>query len=434
LANLRAVKIGTQSIMKIGLFTDTYHPSINGIVYVIDIIYENLARQGHIVTIVAPRPGLRVKNNIKIPKKDVVWIPAIEGLFFDDYLVGVFSPTHTVRKLNAYGFDAVMFFTPAQVGLIAAYIAKRSNIPLIEQYCTDLVEYVKLYPSVLPGVLALSFSAPFVLKMNIKDVASVTKKLIKPPTKKLKWSQKTISAVLTGLHNSCDLVVGVSPKSVNQLKKQGVVANLQCIPTGVDKLLPNKIKQKLLKKKYKIGPSDKVVLYVGRLGEEKNLDMLINAYEIVAKKIKNAKLIFTGDFNYRLHLEQRASQSNYRDSIIFTGRMPRKELGNIYDIADVFAFPSITDTQALVLNEAAYAGLPIVWCDRDVNDVVKDRVNGLLTVPNTESFASAIIEMLVNDKIAEAYSKESIKRAKLFSEAKMTRKLIDNIKVLVKEY
>jgi glycosyltransferase involved in cell wall biosynthesis len=401
---------------------------------VIDIIYENLANQGHEVTIVAPRPGLRVRNNLKIPKKNIVWIPAIEGLFFDDYLVGVFSPTHTVRKLNTYNFDAVMFFTPAQVGLIAAYIAKRSNIPLIEQYCTDLVEYVKLYPSVLPGVLALSFSAPFVLKMNIKDVASVTKKLIKPPNKQLKWSQKTISAVLTGLHNSCDLVVGVSPKSVAQLKKQGVTAKVECIPTGVDKLQPNKIKQNKLKKKYKIEPRDKVVLFVGRLGEEKNLDLLLDAYEIVANKLKGVKLIFVGDFNYREHLEVKASVSKHKDSIIFTGRIPRKELGNIYGLADVFAFPSVTDTQALVLNEAAYAGLPIVWCDIDVNDVVKDKMNGILAKSTAKSFARAITNILGNSNISGKYSEESIRRAKMFSESKMTKKLISNIEALAIKY
>jgi len=162
--------------------------------------------------------------------------------------------------------------------------------------------------------------------------------------------------------------------------------------------------------------------------------MLIDAYEIVANKVKNTKLIFTGDFNYRIHLEQRAMKSNYRDSIIFTGRLPRKELGSIYNIADVFAFPSTTDTQALVLNEAAYGGLPIVWCDRDVNDVVKDKVNGLLTKPNAESFARAIIQILNNDKIAKAYSKKSLQRARMFSEAKMTIKLMDNIKKLSKEY
>lgn len=420
--------------MKIGLFSDTYHPSTNGIVYVIDILHANLEALGHEVVIVAPRPGLRKQHAPRIPGKKVIWIPGFEGIFFDEYLTSVFSPTRTVRKLDKQHFDLIMFFTPGQVGLLGAYVAKRNKIPLVEQYSTDLVEYVGKYPNVMAGVLALSMSAPFVLKMKLQDIAAITKKLIsiKKPQKST-WSQETVRKMLVALHDHTDLVVAVSPKTKTQLKKDGVSTKVATIPTGVDRLPSSRRTVLAFRKKWHIAKNEQVILYAGRLGEEKNLDMLIDAFALVARAHKTSKLILVGDFGYREKLELRVKRKKIEKRVIFAGRLPRQSLGTVYSAADIFAFPSLTDTQGLVLNEAAHANLPFVWCDKYVNEVVIDGINGFLAKNDARDFADALLLLLADKETRVSFSSQSQRLANKFTEQKMTVLLEQELLKLTKK-
>jgi 1,2-diacylglycerol 3-alpha-glucosyltransferase len=417
--------------MKIGLFSDSYHPSTNGITVVIDVLHDNLKKQGHDVVIVAPRPGLRAKWSLKIPKKHVLWIPAIEGLFFDEYLTSFFSPTRTVKKIEQENLDAVIIFTPAQVGLLGAYIAKKNDIPLVEQYSTDLSGYISKYPSTIVGMFALSLSAPFALKLKLKDIAYISRAILRFKKGNDKtWSSTTVTKILTVMHNNTDFVIALSEKLYRQMKKDGVRVKMKVVPTGVDALPADKDKSIKFRKALGLRADDKVIMYAGRLGQEKNLDLLIDSFIKIAPKSYSYKLVFVGDFKYRSVLEAKAKDSGFSDQIIFAGRMPRNQLGYAYGAADIFAFPSLTDTQGLVLNEAAHAGLPIVWCDQFVNAVVKDKVNGILAKDNVNSFAASLLNLLHNDDLRRKYGKKSQLLAKNFSEEKMTKELVSVLKSL----
>jgi glycosyltransferase involved in cell wall biosynthesis len=417
--------------MKIGLFSDSYHPSTNGIVVVIDVLQANLVKLGHEVVVIAPRPGLRSKKSINLPGKNVLWIPAIEGLFFDEYLTSVFSPTRTVKKIEAENLDAVIIFTPAQVGLLGAYIAKKNGIPLVEQYSTDLAGYINQYPSTIAGMFALSLSAPFALKLKLKDIASISRAILsfkKSPSKS--WSSKTVTKILTIMHNNTDFVIALSEKLYRQMKIEGVTTKMKVIPTGVNALPSDQFKSDLFRKKLGLSKEDKVILYAGRLGPEKNLDLLLDSFIAIAPRSPFYKLVFVGDFKYRAALEEKAAQSGYEKQIVFAGRLPRNQLGYAYEAADIFAFPSLTDTQGLVLNEAAHAGLPIVWCDELVNGVVKDKLNGVLTKENTASISAGLLKLLSNESLRKKYGKKSQLLAKNYSEEKMTKELVNVLKLL----
>ncbi len=313
--------------VKIGLFTDTYHPSSNGVVYVVDIIYDNLKSMGHDVTIIAPRPGLRSRHGKQLKNRHILWVPAIKGLFFDEYLTSVFSPTLTVKKIDKLQLDLVYLFTPAQMGLLGAYYAKTNNLALVEQYSTDLVAYIKQYPSVIFGVLALIFVAIFSINIKLKDMASITTKLIGiNKTKDLNWSQNNTKQLLKIFHNNMDLVIAVSSKVQKQLLKDGVTTRVEVIPTGVDPLLSESKKENVFRKKWNINSGDLVILYAGRLSVEKNLDLLLESFCKIAADYSNIKLFFVGDFNYRKKLEEKALLSAFADRIVFTGRVHRDNL------------------------------------------------------------------------------------------------------------
>jgi glycosyltransferase involved in cell wall biosynthesis len=92
-------------------------------------------------------------------------------------------------------------------------------------------------------------------------------------------------------------------------------------------------------------------------------------------------------------------------------------------MADIFAFTSLTDTQGLVLNEAAHAGLPIVWCDPEVNDVAKHTYNGLLARPKKRDVAKKLSMLIGDEALREKFSKHSKKQAAKFSEYKQAAKV-----------
>ena len=196
----------------------------------------------------------------------------------------------------------------------------------------------------------------------------------------------------------------------------------------MDKLPVAKTGRQRFMQKYGLTGSDFVILYLGRLGAEKNLDMLIDAYKQVAARHKNSRLLMVGDFEHREHLENKVRLNHLGDSVIFTGRLPRTQLGNVYNSADIFVFPSLTDTQGLVLNEAAHSGLPIIWCDKYVNQVAKDGFNAILVRNRPKDLALAIEALMANPEKRLALSRNARLIARQFSEAKMTAKFARAIK------
>ena len=121
------------------------------------------------------------------------------------------------------------------------------------------------------------------------------------------------------------------------------------------------------------------------------MPILIQAFsEFIAEARPKSKLLFVGDFEYRKTLEKMAAETDLWIGIIFTGAMPREDLGVAYKVMSVFTFPSLKDTQGWVLHEAAHAGKPIVIIDKEVSEVVKDGVNGYFAENNPESVAEKV--------------------------------------------
>lgn len=108
-----------------------------------------------------------------------------------------------------------------------------------------------------------------------------------------------------------------------------------------------------------------------------------------------------------------------------------KDRWNMYALADIFCFPSLTDTQALVVNEAALMSLPIVWCDDGVNEVLIDGKTGLRAKNTASSYAKALLKLVRGKTVRQQYGQTAKKRASKFSEIHQTQKLVDVIEPLV---
>jgi glycosyltransferase involved in cell wall biosynthesis len=409
--------------MRIGLFTDTYRPSVNGIVYVVDITRRHLESMGHEVFIFCPAEGVRLGR--EETDDHIIRFRSMKGVFFDDYNLSLFFPAVELRRIKELELDVIQFFTPSQVGMMGVYAAQKTGAVLVAQHSTDLSQYIQHYPAVVPGLLMLAMTLPLTFRFHGQDIRELMR-LYKPRLAVTDWGKDIVESLIAMIYSRCDAVIALSQKSEKQLAgwRTDYWYDITTIPTGINALRkPTDAQVAQFKKMHDMSEDDEIILYAGRLSAEKNLDLLIPMIKKVLKKRPHARLLYVGDFDYREALEQMAADSGVGDRITFTGAMPREELGVAYASAKIFAFPSLTDTQGLVLHEAAHAGLPFVLVDRDVSEVVRDGENGFVARPTASSFADCVLKLLEDDELREQFGEASKRLARTFGEYAQTKKL-----------
>jgi 1,2-diacylglycerol 3-alpha-glucosyltransferase len=411
--------------MKIGLFSDSYLPSLDGISNSIETFRLELEKRGHQVTVFAPAPGMRYKER----SADIIRFPAVKGLFFDDYLTSMFFPPQALQRIKRQKLDVIHYHTPSQVGLLGAYFALRNNVPLISTYHTDLYEYVSHYPAVLPGTIALSLLAPLITRGGLSDFRRAISS-IKPERNIDAWNKKIVVRGVTMLHNNCDYVIAPSRKIEHQLRSWQTTAPIRILPTGVDNITTNSRAVAAFRSRFDLEPSDEVILFVGRLGSEKNIDLLLQAFKQVLAERPQAKLVLVGKHDYATTLQKQATKLGVGGRTVFTGYIEHSRLGAAYAAASVFAFPSRTDTQGLVIHEAASAGLPIVMIDKEITEVVRNGVNGYFARNTAKDLAKKITAILSNEVLRLSMGAASIELASHYSaahQAELLEHLYENV-------
>ncbi|WP_234914655.1 glycosyltransferase [Corynebacterium belfantii] len=140
-------------------------------------------------------------------------------------------------------------------------------------------------------------------------------------------------------------------------------------------------------------------MYAGRIAPEKGLPLLFDAFELVSEIRPDAKLMVVGDWEHNKSLRRRLAKMREKYQVILPCEQPHSQLGEYYEMADVFTFPSTTDTQALVLHEVALAGLPIVLADTELDLVVEPGINGEFGGTTPIAFAAALLKVI--DRLAD---------------------------------
>ncbi|OYX43386.1 hypothetical protein B7Y94_01600 [Candidatus Saccharibacteria bacterium 32-49-12] len=416
--------------MRIGLFTDFYRPSINGVVFVVESLKRELEALGHEVFVFCPAKQIFPdrKDEKLNDNGHIIRFPSLKGAFFDDYDTSIFFPPYELAKIKKLNLDVIHVFTPSQVGLIGVRAAYKYDIPFVMQHSTDMYEYVEHYPAVLPGILALGgIIFPLSVKLDGRDLKEIVK-LYRPHRGVTKWNRYIVEKVITMLYSKADAVIALSKKSQEQLgswMNDDYNYQIDLMPNGVNALpRPTEAQLTEFRKAWGVNKTDEVFGFVGRLAEEKNLPILIKAFDkYIAKERPKSKLLFVGDFEFREALEAMAADSKYSDRIIFTGAMPREELGVAYEVLDVFCFPSLKDTQGWVLHEAAHASLPIVIIDQKVSEVVRDGESGVFVKNSPKSMADGIISLLKSPKKRQDFGAVSKSLASTFTETNQVKKL-----------
>ena len=344
--------------MRIGIFSDTYIPQINGVSTSIEMLRKGLEKKGHKVYIVTVNP-----NSLKYSyDKKVLRIPGVPIGIFDYRLTSVY-PARAIKKIKSWNLDVIHSQTEFGIGTFARIISKQFNIPLVHTYHTMYEDYVH-----------------YITKGYFKKTS---KKIVEYLT--LFYCDSTATELIVPTKKTYDLFK----------EKYKVKRNVHIIPTGIEieKYSKNYSLDKInkLKKSLKIN-DEKVLIFVGRLGLEKSVDFLIENH----KKI-NAKLLIIGDGPERTNLEKLVKKLKLNDKVIFTGKVALKDIGLYYKLGDIFVTASKTETQGLTVIEALAASLPVVAInDESFIDPIKNDYNGYLF--NDKKEYINYINSLLDDK------------------------------------
>ncbi|MCK4591932.1 glycosyltransferase family 4 protein [Candidatus Parcubacteria bacterium] len=363
--------------MKIGIFTETYTPQVNGVVTYIQSFAKEAKRQGHQIYIFAPESGKEKQK----PKFTEFRFKSFQFPFEKNYRVTLPVSVKNIVPLKKLKLDVVYSQNPFGIGgLLAQMFAKIKNIPIIYMNHTMYSEYLHY---IFGG-----FESP-----------------------------KTSVNKLIGIFcNHCDGIITPSDKIKKYLLELQVKKPIEIIPTSFDLEEFKGKKDKWLSEKYNLSKKENIILYVGRIAKEKNIQFVVRSFKLIKEKVENVKLFIIGSGNEVDNLKKLCSSLDISGSVVFTGVLKRRDVIKAYNSADVFAFSSLTETQGLVIYEAIASGLPVVAVyDEPFKEIVIDGYNGFLVSENTEDFSKKIIYLLRNKPVLDKFSfnSQKISREKL---------------------
>ena len=371
--------------MRIGIFSETYAPYISGLVTSEMMLKKALEKQGHEVYVVTANLE-SFKYNYDEEER-VLKIPGIPTGIYDSRMTSIY-PIPAVNKIKSWKLDVIHSQTEFAIGTFARLIAKQYNIPLVHTYHTMYEDYIYY---ITKGYFEKS-----------------SKKLVEYLTKF--YCDKTAT----------ELIVPTSKTYKLFKEKYKVEKNINIIPTGieVERFYKESINLKELlelKKTLNIGKKDFVLLFVGRLGEEKNVEFLIKAHKELVKEDPNIKLIIVGDGPDKEKYEELTSKLELEKNIIFTGKAAWEEMPYYYHIADVFVTASKTETQGLTVTEAMATNLiPVCMKDEAFESMITDELNGLL-FRTQEEYIKDIMRLHDNPSELEVFNKQARIQAETYS-------------------
>jgi glycosyltransferase involved in cell wall biosynthesis len=333
--------------MRVAIFTETFLPKVDGIVTRLKHTVTHLQRQGDEVLVICPDGGLTEYAGAKIYGVSAFPLPLYPEL-------KIALPRPSIHdRLDRFQPDIIHAVNPAAIGIAGIFYAKYRNIPLLASYHTHLPQYLQHYGfGALEGIL---------------------------------WQ------LLKLAHNQAELNLCTSTAMVEELRRQGI-ERLDLWQRGVDTetFHPSLADAKMRALLSRNCPESPLLLYVGRLGAEKEIDRI----KAILTAIPDARLALVGDGPHRSQLEAHFQGT----ATNFVGYLQGKELGAAYASADAFIFPSRTETLGLVLLEAMAAGCPVIAANSGgIPDIVTDGVNGFLFDPQDENGAREATARLFAD-------------------------------------
>ncbi|WP_239255118.1 glycosyltransferase family 4 protein [Listeria ilorinensis] len=351
--------------MNIGIFTDTYSPQISGVATSIMILEKELRKQGHNVYVFTTTDP---NADRKSEEGRVFRMPSIPFVFFPERRVAIAGMNKFIRLVGELKLDIIHTHTEFSLGLLGKKIAKKYHIPSIHTYHTMYVDYLH-----------------YIAKGKILTPSMVRK-------------------MTRSFCESYSAVIAPTQKVQHHLEECGVQNYIYTIPTGTDlSSFKKSSDEQVAELKLKLGLKldAPVILSLGRVAHEKNIDAVIMAMpEILAKK-PDAQLVVVGDGPVRKDLEKMAEMNGQAKNILFTGAVDWQEIGNYYQLGDLFVSASTSETQGLTYFEAMASGVPVVAKqDESIEGFLTNEETAFL-FKNDHQLAHTILHALEHPQLVE---------------------------------
>lgn len=340
--------------LRISLVTETYFPQINGVSRTLERLVRHCAGHGDLLQLLLPRyPGVAAELPAGVTRQAWRAVP-LPG--YSEVVLPLVTPAMAARALGGFRPDLVHIATEGPLGRAALVAARRLKLPVVSSYHTNFAEYLTLYHA---GLLA-----------------------------PLCWHY------LRRFHNATRMTFCPTPSTRRELEARGF-RNVAVWSRGVDSERFHPAKRDLaLRSALGVSPDEIVLAYAGRLAAEKNLDMLVEAWAALPERGR-CRLLFIGDGPLRGRLEARAGSR-----CLFVGYRQGEELAQMYASADLFVFPSLTETFGNVVLEAMASGLPAIgFAVQGPGDIIQDgRTGRLVRTVRADQLQQAMSAVVIDEQ------------------------------------
>lgn len=345
--------------MRIAVVTETWPPEVNGVAVTLAKLVQSLSHRNHDVQLIRPRQA-KLDEGIRDSNLEEVLMRGMPIPRYPELKLGLPSKKTLIKAWTLRRPDVVHIATEGPLGWSALQAAKVLKLPVTSDFRTNFQSYSKHYG--------------------------------------IGWLRKPIVAYLRKFHNATACTMVPTRELKKTLGENGFV-NLKVVSRGVDTHLFNlgKRNQKL-RATWGANDQTKVLISVGRMAPEKNLEQVLKVFDSLRFMGTQVKLVMVGDGPLKEQFKQRYPE------IIFPGMLSQTDLANYYASSDLFVFPSLTETFGNVTLEALASGIPVLAFDcAAARDWVQTDVNGWLIPENKpEEFTSKAVEIFTSETLLEA--------------------------------
>ncbi len=372
--------------MKIAFYTDTFLPAVDGVVTSILNAKKELEKKGHTVYVFASGNGGTKQAAER--HRNVFVARGIKLKKYPQYSIAFFPSFDSLRLSR--GIDVVHAHTPFTMGMSALIFARINRVPIVA-----------------------SFHTLFTNRSVIKEYTVQNKRLQKFILKR-SWSYARF------FYNRCNAVIAPSNAIKEMLVRRGI-KNVFVVPNGIDlekfdykKVSGARIRRKLLGGKNK---NSKLVLYLGRISKEKNIEIMLEAARILKSKREDVRFAIGGTGPAEDYYRKMAIELGISDIVKFLGFVKEEELAEHYAACDLLCIPSTFETQGIVALEAMAMNKPVVAANYlALKEIVINGKNGEKFVPGKPKSCARKIERVINREgryntmrqTAERYSDEEV--------------------------
>lgn len=377
--------------MNVALFTDSYYPQINGVATSVHMLKRELEARGHTVYVfTTTEPGVDRRAERKQGIFRLRSIPVMS-----ERRLGLFPSPRMIRFITHLKIDLIHTHTEFSLGILGRSVAWYFNLPIVHTYHT-IYEYYTHY----------------VVKAGFLD----------------SFAKKAVRSASASVCNQAEAVVVPTKKVQRLLRTYGVYRPIAVIPTGITTERFHRREDAVerraaLRAEMGFAMDERILLYLGRVSDEKDIDQVIRSLEALLKRDPKTRMLVVGDGPAREELERLTAALGLEEKIYFAGQRPWDTIADYYHMSDLFVTASQSETQGLTYIEALASGLPVIAKDDlCLEGVVENGVNGWRWTDQA-SLESALEELWPGEAKLERMSAAATESAERYTAESFAKKI-----------